>query len=91
MQEIAVVLATMLPRFSFALVRPQDVFPLARITLRPARGLTVTIHQREAPHQRERTLRNRDPSSVDDPRRASQFDTDRKRQRVVGKLSGFTG
>ena len=91
MQEIAVVLATILPRFSFALVRPQEVFPLARITLRPVRGVTVTIHQREAPHQRKKTLRNRDPSSVDDPRRASQFDTDRKRQRVVGKLSGFTG
>ncbi len=91
MQEIAVVLAAILPKFSFSLVRPQDVFPLARITLRPARGVTMTIYKREAPHQRERTLRNRDPRSVDDPRRASQFDNDRKRHRVAGKLSGFTG
>ena len=81
------VLATILPKFSFALVRPQDVFPLARITLRPARGVTMTIHER-----RETTSRNHDFRSADDPeKRASQFDSDRKRQRVVGKLSGFTG
>jgi cytochrome P450 len=86
MQEIAVVLATILPKFSFALAHPQDVFPLARITLRPARGVTMTIHERP-----ERTPRIRDLSSAPAPKRASQFATGRKRQPVVGKLSGFTG
>ncbi|SKA37365.1 cytochrome P450 [Consotaella salsifontis] len=46
MQEILTVLATVLARFRIDLVRPQTVFPLARITLTPAGGLPAHIRPR---------------------------------------------
>jgi cytochrome P450 len=46
MQEILVVLATVLPAFRFDLARLQAVFPQARITLRPAAGMPMIIRPR---------------------------------------------
>lgn len=43
MQEILIVLAVLLPRFRFALDRPEDVVPEARITLRPRGGIALRI------------------------------------------------
>jgi cytochrome P450 len=45
-QEILVVLATILPAFRFRLVEPQSVEPQARITLRPAGGMPMIVSER---------------------------------------------
>lgn len=45
-QEILTVLATILPKFSFELVRPESVFPQARITLRPSNGISMMLRSR---------------------------------------------
>ncbi|CAM5764544.1 cytochrome P450 [Labrys miyagiensis] len=46
LQEILTVLATVLPRFSFELVDPAQVFPHSRITLSPERGLPAIVRPR---------------------------------------------
>ena len=47
LQEILIVLATILPTFRFALVRPQAVFPQARITLQPAAGMPMIMRPQQ--------------------------------------------
>ncbi len=45
-QEILTVLATILPAFRFRLAEPDKVFPISRITLRPAEGLNMIVTPR---------------------------------------------
>src|SRR5882672_6022364 len=45
-QEMLVVLATILPVFRFRLADPQSVVPQARITLRPAGGMPMIVTER---------------------------------------------
>jgi cytochrome P450 len=45
-QEILVVLATILPVFRFVLLDPPAIMPQARITLRPARGMKMIVTPR---------------------------------------------
>jgi cytochrome P450 len=45
-QEILVVLATILPAFRFRLLEPRSVEPQARITLRPAGGMPMIVTER---------------------------------------------
>ena len=43
MQELLIVLATILPKFTFTLPNPEAVYPECRITLRPRGGLPVRV------------------------------------------------
>lgn len=47
-QEILTVLATILPAFRFRLAQAEAIFPQARITLRPARGMLMIITPRRS-------------------------------------------
>jgi cytochrome P450 len=45
-QEVLTALAILLPRFRFEALRPQEVEPLATITLRPGKGMPMRIRRR---------------------------------------------
>jgi cytochrome P450 len=48
MQEAAIVLATIMGRFSLQLSPDQTVWPLLQVTLRPADGLRMIVHRKRA-------------------------------------------
>jgi cytochrome P450 len=48
MQEAAIVLATIMRRFSLELSPDQTVWPLLQVTLRPADGLRMIVHRKPA-------------------------------------------
>jgi cytochrome P450 len=57
-QEAALVMSALVGRFDFALAKGQSVWPLLRVTLRPAEGLRMRLRRRPSPLRApmERTL-----------------------------------
>jgi cytochrome P450 len=62
LQEATIVLALLTDRFEIDLVPGAEVWPLQRITLRPANGLPMRIRPRKAAHGQE-LLERRPPAS----------------------------